>query len=422
MDILKNANCSNSFVIFLSLVITIPATIQGASYEKARTPEEVLVAAYKLSHIVTPEEAKSAVSRLERALEDCRGSYLAFRIRYRIGVIYFQAGMMKPSRAEFLQTSDDPKCPEPIRTCCFNMIGQISRLVAENEEALKAFDKVANFLQRALFIDRRYATDSAMAKLWCSSLLSRAEIYELQHNNPASINEYTRFLDAFDRNGNLDTLSQYAPLAYDRMSQLYLRIGNIEKYTELARALIERYPEYSRTPIVHLEVECVKFLKGTSASFPNGSFCAPAAAIAYLKSSNNTASAQSILDSLDTLRKAYQNTRAGILLQYHYAWLLDMVGKEQKAREILSRISSTDTFKAEDNSSQETIVGIIQEYAKIQYAIMAGEEAEYKEALSVLGSLHAHADESHLSELAKAVKKGIQTLEREVPKNDKKGK
>lgn len=422
MDILKNANCSNSSVIFLSLVITIAATIQGASYEKAKTSEEVLIATYKLSHIVTPEEAKSAVSHLEWTLADCRGSYLAFRIRYRIGVIYFQAGMMKPSRAEFLQTSDDPKCPEPIRIFCFNMIGQISRLVAENEEALKAFDKVANFLQRALFIDKRYASDSAMTKLWCSSLLSRAEIYELQHNYQASINEYTRFLDAFDRNGNIDTLSQYAPLVYDRMSQLYLRIGNIEKYAELARALIERYPEYSRMPIVHLELECVKFLKGTSASFPNGSFCAPATVIAYLKSSDNTASARKIIDSLNELCKAYQNTHAGILLQYHYAWFLDTVGEERKAREILSRISFTDAFKVNDNSSQETIAGIIQEYAKIQYAVMAVEEAEYKEALSVLGSLNAHADESHISELAKAVTKSIQTLKREVPKNDKQEK
>jgi tetratricopeptide (TPR) repeat protein len=421
MDILKNANCSNSYVIFLSLIIAIPATIQGASYE-VRTPEEVLIATYKLSHTVTPEETKSAVSRLERALTDCRGSYLAFRIEYRIGVIYFQAGMMKSSRAEFLQISDDPKCPELIRTCCFNMIGQISRLVAENEEALKAFDKVANFLQRALFIDKIYAPDSAMAKLWCSSLLSRAEIYELQDNYPASINEYTRFLDAFDRNRNLDTLSQYAPLAYDRMSQLYLRIGNIEKYTELASALIKRYPEYNRTPIVHLELECVKFLKGTSTSFPNGSFCAPATAIAYLKSSNNTASAKNIIDSLNELCEAYKSSHAGILLQYHYAWFLDTVGEEQKAREILSRISSTDTFKADDNSSQETIAGITQEYAKIQYAIMAGEEAEYKEALSVLGSLHTHADESHISELAKAVTKSIQTLKREVPKNDNREK
>jgi tetratricopeptide (TPR) repeat protein len=418
MDILKNANCSHSLIICLSLVIAVPATTQGASYEKAKTPEEILIATYELPHTITPAEAKSAVSHLERTLTDCKGSYLAFRIRYRMGVLYFRADMMKPSKAEFLRTANDPKCPKPIRACSFNMIGQISRLLAENEEALKSFDKVVNLLEQSLSVDRRYDPNSAMAKLWCSALLSRAEIYELQHDYTASINEYGRLLYAVNQSRNIDMMSQYAPLSYDRMSQLYLRVGNIEKYTELTRALIERYPEYSRTPIVQFELECVKFLKSTSTSFHNGSFYAPALVIAYLKSSNNSAPAQSIIDSLNVLCEAYQSTHAGIFLQYHYAWLLDTVGEEQKAREILSRISSTDTFKANDNSLQEAIAGTIQEYAKIQYAIMAGEKAEYNEALRVLSSLHTHADESHISELAKAVTKGIQTLKREDPKND----
>ena len=419
MDILKNANFSHSLIVCLSLVIAVPVTIYGASHGKGRTPpEEILIATYELPHTITPEEAQSAISHLKRTLAECRGSYLSFRIRYRMGIMYFRADMMKPSKTEFLRTANDPKCPEPIRACSFNMIGQISRLVAENEEALKAFDKVANLIEQSLFTDKKYAPNSAMAKLWCSALFSRAEIYELQHDYTASINEYVRVVDGFNQSKNIDLSSQYVPLAYNRMSELYLRIGNIEKYLEITRTLIESYSEYSRTPIVKLESECVKFLKSTSTSFPNAGFCAPALVIAYLKSSSNTASAQNIVDLLNELCKTYQSTYAGILLQYHYAWLLDTVGEEQKAREILSRISSTDTFKANDNSSQEAITGAIQEYAKIQYAIMAGEKTEYIEALRALSSLHTHADESHISKLAEAVTKSIQTLKREVPKND----
>lgn len=422
MDILKNANCSHSLIFCLSLVIATPATIHGASFDKARTPEEILIATYKLPHTITPAEAKSAVSHLERALNDCRECYLASRIRYRIGVMYFRAGMIRPSKAEFLRTAIDPECSEPIRACSFNMIGQISRLAAENGESLKAFDKVVNLLKRSLFADKKYVPNSAMAKLLCSALLSRAEIYELQHDFTASINEYDRLFDAFNQSKNVDMTSQYAPLAYDRMSQLYLRAGNIEKYTELTQALTERYLEYSRTAIVQLELECVKFLKSASASFnfPNGSFCALAQVIDHLKHSNDSTSAQNVVDTLNALCKAHRGTRAGILLQYHYAWLLDTVGEKQKATEIFSRISSIDTLNANDNHSQETIARVIQEYAKIQYAIMAGEKAEYKEALRVLGSLHTHADESHISELAEAVTKSIQTLRREVPKNDNK--
>ena len=420
MDIQKNANCSHSLIVCLSIVIAVPVTAHGASHGKARTPEEILIATYELPHTITPVEAQSAVSRLEQALADCRGSYLAFRIRYRMGVMYFRADMMKPSKAEFLLTANDPECPEPIRACSFNMIGQISRLTAENEEALKAFDKVVNLLEQSLFTDKKYAQNSAMAKLWCSALLSTAEIYELQHHYTASINEYVRFLDAFNQSKNIDLSSQYAPLAYDRMSQLYLRIGNIQKYMEITRTLIESYPEYSRTAIIKWESECVKFLKSTSTSFPNAGFRAPALVIAYLKSSNNPTLAQNIVDPLNALCKAYQDTSTGILLQYHYAWLLDTVGEEQKAREILSRISSIDAFDPNDNPPQKAIVETLQEYAKIQYAIMAGEKAEYKEALRILDSLHTYANESHISELAEAVTKGIQTLRREVPENDNK--
>jgi hypothetical protein len=420
MDIQKYANCSLSLIVCLSIVIAVAVTAHGAFYGKDGTPEEILIATYDLPHTITPAEAQSSVSHLKRALADCRRSYLAFRIKYRMGIMYFRADMMKPSKAEFMLTANDPECPVPIRACSFNMIGQISRLAADNEEALKAFDKIVNLLEQSLFTDKKYAPNSAMTKLLCSALLSRAEIYELQHHYTASINEYVRFVDGLNQSKNIDLSSQYAPLAYDRMSRLYLRTGNIQKYMEITRALIESYPEYSRTPIIKWESECVKFLKSTSTSFPNAGFRAPALVIAYLKSSNNPASAQNIVDSLNALCKAHQDTSNGILLQYHYAWLLDTVGEEQKARETLSRISSTDTFKANDNSSQEAIARVIQEYAKIQYAIMAGEKAEYKGALSMLDNLHTHADESHISELSETVKKSIQTLRREVPKNDNK--
>ena len=420
MDIRKTASYSSSLAFYLSLAIVITLTAEEVSPAEAKTPAKILIASYRSPPAIAPVEVKSAVAELERALTNCEDSYLAFRIRYRIGVIYFRAGMIRPSKAGFLQIANDPKCPKHIRACSFNMIGQISRLRAENKDALEAFSQVADLSEQRLSVDREYATNSAIAKLWCSALLSRAEIYELQQDYTASITEYSRLLHALSQSKSEHMQSQYAPLANDRMSQLCLRQGDTDRYTELAEALTGRYPEYCRTPIVRLELECVKFLRSVSPKleFPYGSFSAPAHVIVYLKGSNDGTSPQNVVDKLNGLCKEYGNTRAGLLLQYHYAWLLDALGEKSKAAEVFARIFSNDAVNAKSKSREKAIAETIQEYAKIQYAIMAGEKADYREALRVLSSLKAHPDKSHLSELAESITKGIQTLKREVPKNE----
>jgi len=402
-------------------VITVVA--DGVSLATGKTPAEVLTATYRSPAAITPAEAKSAIAGLEKVLADCKDSYLAFRIRYRIGVMYFRAGMMGKSKVRFLQTANDLKCPEFIRACSFNMIGQISRLGAENKEALEAFNQVANLLEQRLSAGKEYTPNPALTKLWCSALLNRAEICELQQDYTASITEYNRLLRALSQSENKDMLDQYAPLASDRISQLYLRQGDIDKYIELAESLTGDYSEYYQTPVIRLESECVKFLKSISANLEflnDGSFGAPAHVIAYLKGSKSGTSAQHIVAQLDRLCKEYRNTCGGILLQYHYAWLLDALGEEHKAAEVFARIFSNDIADTNNKSQKKAIVETVQEYAKIQYAIMAGEKADYKEALRVLGSLRSHPDKSHISELAKSVIKSIQILKREVPKDENK--
>jgi len=419
MDIRKNGSCS--LIFYLCFIVAITVVADGASLASGRTPAEVLIATYRSPAAITPAEAKLAIAGLEKVLADCGDSYLAFRIRYRIGVMYFRAGMMGTSKARFLQIANDPKCPELIRACSFNMIGQISRLGAENKEALDAFNRVAKLLKQRLCVDKEYTSNSTLTKLWCSALLSRAEVYELQQDYTASITEYSRLLHALSQSKNKDMSSRYAPLANDRISQLYLRQGDINKYTKLVEVLTGDYPEYHRTPIIRLELECVKFMKSVSANLEflkSGSFGAPAHVIANLKGSKSATSAQHFVDELNRLCKEYENTCEGILLQYHYAWLLDALGEKRKAAEILARIFSNDVTDISNESREKAIAETVREYAKIQYAIMAGEKTNYKEALRVLGSMRSHPDKSHISELVTSVTKSIQILKREVPKNE----
>jgi tetratricopeptide (TPR) repeat protein len=421
MDIQKKGSCRLIFCI--SLVVAIILVGDRVSLAAGKTSAEVLIATYRSSATITPAEAKSAVARLVTVLADCEDIYLAFRIKYRIGVMYFKAGMMRMSKARFLQIANDSKCPELIRACSFNMIGQISRLGAENKEALEAFNQVANLLEQRSFAGREYTPNSTLTKLWCSALLSKAEIFEFQQDYTASITEYSRLLHALSQNKNKDMSSLYAPLANYKISQLYLQRGDIDKYIEIVEALTGDYPEYHRTPLVKLELECIKFMKSISANLEflkDGSFAAPAHLIANLKDSKSGTSAESIVNEFDELCSKYQNTCEGIFLQYHYAWLLDALGKKHKAAEILARIFTMDIAYTSNKSQEKVIAEIVREYAKIQYAIMAGEKADYKEALKVLGSLPTDPDKSHISELVKSVNKSIQILKREVPKNENK--
>jgi hypothetical protein len=176
MDIPKNVSCS--LIFYLGLIVSIIVVGDGVSLATGKTPAEVLIATYRSPAAIASAESKSAIAGLEKVLGDCEDSYLAFRIRYRIGVMYLKAGMTGASKARFLQIANDPKCPGLIRTCGFNMIGQISRLEAENKEAPGAFNQVTNLLERRSSAGKEYTPNSALTKLWCSALLSRAEIYE----------------------------------------------------------------------------------------------------------------------------------------------------------------------------------------------------------------------------------------------------
>lgn len=412
-------NDSYSFMKYLVLIIIIITLTYGKSRAGTQNATDVLIATYKLPSVISPDQAEPTIAGLKKALADCEDNYLSFRIRYRTGIIYLKAGMSQVAKVSFEQIADDPECPELIRACSLNMVGQISRLRGENKTAVDAFNKVAEQLELYLRNDRKSTDNSASAKLLCSALFSSAEILEQQQNFNAAIAEYRRLLKVLGQSENSEIKNRYITLINDKVSQLYLRLGDIENYIKCAELLIKNYPQYHRAPIVELEIECIEFLKSVSANseFYNGSFTAPAQLITYLKDSKGGNSAQSISQELDALYKKHENTFAGILLHYHYACLLDTLGDKEKATDMLARVFSDNAVNT-NRKSLEKAIETIREYAKIQYAVTSAETADYKQALRVLSSLQSSGDNSHIPELAKSVTESIQTLRREVAVND----
>lgn len=407
----------NKVILIISCVAVMTSGYLYADDSQAIT---TLTKTYELGSALSTEEAQRIVQNLDEVLVDCEDVYLVFRIKYRIGIIYFKSNELKKSMEQFMKILKDSKCPENIEALSLNMIGQISRMEGKNSDALNAFQKVMNILEKSIQNDEEFTNDLSLMKVWVSAIISRAEIFELQRNCLESINQYNYFLHILKEIESKDLYDQYYAFVNDKVSQLYLQTGDIEKYLISAKSIFTNSPEYTRMPLIKLEMECVKFLsvKHKGIEFPNGSFEAPALLIADIKNTDDKTQFQDAVEVFDKLCEEYKNDNGADLLLYHYAWLLDTIGNKDKASEIFLQIISQDDKNEKNEGKKLEIKLTIQEYAKIQYAIMAGEKGKYNEALKVLNTLRSYSENSHLSELSKSVMESIKTLKREVPVNE----
>ncbi|MHC4744806.1 MAG: tetratricopeptide repeat protein, partial [Planctomycetota bacterium] len=353
--------------------------IRSASHAGIGSAFDFLPAPNMLAATVTAEEVRAVIDSLEKTLAACKDHGTAFKIKYRMGLVYFRANMMNESGAKFNQIADDSQCPELIRACSLNMVGQISRCQGRAKDALKAFEELLSLLKPRLLKESKTDSKSVAARLWCSALFSRADIYETNQNYSASIAECDRLLNSLSIYKDEDLFREYAPLLNDRISRLYMRQGNLDKYIKIAEALITDYPEYHRRPLVELESECVKLLKSTSPNmeFAGCSFAAPAQLVALLRIPRNAALARDLCGKLDDLCEKYNNSYEGILLQYHYAWLLDAVGEKDKAAEMLAKAHSSNPVSVKVATHKKATIETVQAYAGIQSAIIAVESEDY---------------------------------------------
>jgi tetratricopeptide (TPR) repeat protein len=413
MDILKKDNYRN---IVFSVFLILTSGLNALAEEKQ--PAQILTDSDKLPDKITLETAEKTISDLKQAIVLCTDNNLKFRIEYKIGMLYFKADGLPEAVGCFERIAQKADCPDLIKLCSFNMAGQIYRMQTEDDKALDAFEKLIALSSKFLTQGPDHGNSVSVLKLAVVAGFAKAEIYQYRQEYDSAVSEYKRILICLKSN-NIPDVNGYAPLALDRISQFCLIKGKIEDYNQASGELIEKYPGYYRTGIVRLEAEAIKMLKEKDAAvtFPRGSFDAPARLIGLIKDIGDKEPKDRIKALLQDLCGRYRQSYAGILLGYHYAWLLDAVGEQKQANEVLDDICKQAASINPEMSDTALVISTLIDYAKLQKAIILGEENKYQEALKVVDTVNSDPNNAHLFNLADSIKKAFETLKREVPRD-----
>jgi tetratricopeptide (TPR) repeat protein len=412
MDILSEDSYKPMFIFFLLAGVTFSV------FASDKEPAQILADSYKLPDRLTSEDAERIISDLNQALGLCRDGDLRFRIKYRIGILYFKAGCFDKACDYFVDISQRPDCPDLIRLFSLNMSGQVHRMQARDKKALDAFENLIALSKRFLPKDADELNLVTVLKLTVSAVFAKAEIYQYQQKFASAISEYNRALSLLKENKVSGSVN-YIPLAMDRIAQLNLIKDNLDVFCKTNQQLVEKYPGYYRIPIIRFETEAVKILKEKNPhiDFPRGSYETPAKLITYLKSSRDKDQMCRTLSLLENLCKQYEGTYGGFLLSYHYAWLLDAANQKDAAANVFAKLDKTVVKETYDNPGIDIIVKTIADYAKLQQAIILGEVGNYKQALETLYLVGGDPNDTHLLNLTESVKKSLETLKREVPED-----
>jgi len=335
------------------------------------------------------------------------------RESYTAGIAHFKAGRFNQAMAVFDRLANHPNCSHLLRCLSLNMLAQVHIARGDTNRALSAFHRLAELSQRT--ITARHPTP-VLARLFATSILNEAQIYQLSGNYAAAAGCCEQLLAAARPDADNPVLARYLPLARDRLTQFYLSQGNIDGYISTTRQLVADYPSYYRAPLVQMENAAVEFLAKTNPArqFRYGSFDAPALAILQLRRCDQHEASRRLRERWARLCTNFQYTYPHLLLQYHYGWLLDAMGEKEKAAALFKRISTVETDSVAATHHQKKILENIRQYAGIQAAIIMGEQAHYNKALKLMQVLRTDPNNNHASALARAVKESLITLKCEV--------
>jgi len=250
----KDSYSKKAYIVIFVLIIGLNVFAQELP------PTQVLINSYRLPEKLTKETANNAITRLKKALDLCKDDSLKSRIEYRIGMIYFKSGDFTQAIKTFNNLSQSGNCSPLVKLCSLNMAGRTYLMQANSNKALEAFEDLIEFAHKYLAKYPNQVYPASVLKLAISAGFTRAEIYLTNQDINSAIVEYKNIISILGSK-EIYATNSYAPLALDKISQLYLIKGNFIKYNQTASDLINKYPFYYRVPIVRLETGAVKILK-----------------------------------------------------------------------------------------------------------------------------------------------------------------
>lgn len=391
------------------LIITVIFILAAEVFADNNSAAKILSESYNAPVDLKAEQTEEMIGLLNQARQGCSDTYLDFRIRYRIGVLYFKISDYEKAIGKFESISDEPNCPEMINLASINMSAQTYRMLEDESKARQAFDKLTQQAQDM--------NDSPMAmKLCTSAFFAKAEIYQGQKDYSSAIKEYLKLIQLIQDSAAKDYFS-YMPQALDKISQLYLLQNDMDNYFAASQKIVQDYPTYYRVDVIKFEIYAIKKLreKVSGTTFAKGSYQGPVMLNDLIYTSKDAGLAQGSIEYLQSLCDKAQNFDSKILLSYHLGWLMDAAGQKQKAMEVFKNIASVKTESKKSNA--KSITDNIIEYSKLQMAIICGETQDYKLAFDAVTSITNSQQNEHITELSKSINQSLETLQREVPKD-----
>jgi tetratricopeptide (TPR) repeat protein len=360
------------------------------------------------------EEIPKEIERLRNILKRCTDQEKTSKIKYRIGLLYFKDGKLDRTKSIFDEIANDINAPLIIKICSLNMSAQTARLIGDDSCTLEMYDKLINICRQNIS-DRQYS--DALEYLYCSALASKAEFYELRLKYGSAIEQCHLLLEFLRDKTNEKLIHNFGPSAYERLAQLYLKQGNYESYSKAIVNIINIFPDYKRIPILELEAESVGIIANSDLvqKWNRKSSLAPAIVTGTLAIKAEKDYQKQIAHTYENLCQKYQDSEWAILLNYHYAWLLDSINDDKKASTVLDKIYAAYS----DTKIKGTLADFVPKlkaYAAIQNAIILAEQQEYKKALDVLEKIKLSSHHKHLTQLKISVINSTRILKREVPK------
>jgi tetratricopeptide (TPR) repeat protein len=407
MDIQKNESCKRLIALMFCLCTALALADDSGAFS-------TLKESYRMSQGMN---APDMIEKLQQAGQTCNDGLLKKRIQYRIGILFFKTQDLQRAYNCFDQIAKDTDCPPELQLAGINMAAQTARMLARDELALNHYNKLMQQAIDAAKTANQKISNTMLEKLYLASVFGKAEIYTFQGKFGPAGEIYQKAIEDLQTGifkGGLKCL----PDLYDQFSQVCLKTAKVQQYHETVSVMAKQYPDYSRFSLIQLESFAVQFLEQNEAKtdFTNGSFEAPSQLILYVKEHKDSPAIERIQSGLKKLSEIRHRESSDWLVSYHYAWLLDTIGEKETACKCLDAIITG--IEDNDKLHADYLAQAILNYAKLQKALISGEQEQYKQGLECLASLDPAIKDTHVSQLADSIRNSLETLKREVPKDE----